>query len=88
MFSLTINTGELMMIGAIVVWGCYTIIARRLDVPAIAATAVQVVMATVTLAPFALAVGVRFPDTPAEGGRSRTSPSSPRWAPTCSGTSH
>ena len=66
-FSLSINTGELMMIGAIVVWGSYTIIARRLDIPAIAATAVQVVIATVTLAPFALALNVRLPETPAEG---------------------
>ena len=55
------------MIGAIVVWGFYTIIARRLDVPAIAATAVQVVMATVSLAPFALGLNAQFPDTPAEG---------------------
>lgn len=66
-FSLSINTGELLMIGAIVVWGFYTIIARRLDVPAISATAVQVVIATVTLAPFAVAMNVQFPDTAAEG---------------------
>ena len=66
-FSLSINTGELLMIGAIVVWGFYTIIARRLDVPAISATAVQVVIATVTLAPFAVALSVQFPDTAAEG---------------------
>jgi len=65
--SLSINTGELLMIGAIVVWGGYTIIARRLNVPAIAATAVQVAMATVTLAPLALALQVRLPNTPAEG---------------------
>jgi drug/metabolite transporter (DMT)-like permease len=65
--SLSTNTGELLMIGAIVVWGFYTIIARRLGLPAIAATAVQVVLATVTLAPFALALNVEFPDTPAEG---------------------
>ena len=65
--SLSINTGELMMIGAIIVWGFYTIIARRLTVPPIAATAVQVVIATVTLAPFALAMNVQFPDTAAEG---------------------
>ncbi len=65
--SLAINTGELMMIGAIIVWGFYTIVARRLAVPPIAATAVQVVIATVTLAPFALAMNVRFPDTAAEG---------------------
>ena len=31
--SLAINTGELMMIGAIIVWGFYTIVARRLAVP-------------------------------------------------------
>lgn len=66
-FSLSINTGELMMTGAILVWSFYTIIARRLDVPAISATAVQVVIAAVTLAPFALALNVRFPDTSAEG---------------------
>ncbi len=66
-FSLSINTGELLMIGAIVVWGFYTIIARRLDLPPIAATAVQVVIATVTLAPLALAMNVQFPDTAAEG---------------------
>ena len=65
-FSLSMNIGELMMIGAIFVWGCYTIIARRLDVPAVAATAVQVVIATVTLAPFAFAMDVRLPETPAE----------------------
>lgn len=65
--SLSTNTGELLMVGAIVVWGFYTIIARRLGLPAIAATAVQVVLATVTLAPFALALNVEFPDTPAEG---------------------
>lgn len=64
--SLSINTGELLMIGAIIVWGGYTIIARRLGVPPIAATAVQVAMATVTLAPLALVQHVRLPDTPAE----------------------
>ncbi|MCU1547209.1 MAG: multidrug transporter [Arthrobacter sp.] len=66
-FSLSINTGELLMIGSIVVWGFYTIIARRLDIPAIAATAVQVAIATVTLAPVALATNVRLPETAAEG---------------------
>ena len=64
--SLSLNIGEVMMIGAIFVWGCYTIIARRLDVPAITATATQVVIAGVTLAPFAIAADVRLPETPAE----------------------
>lgn len=66
LISLSLNVGELLMIGAILVWGCYTIIARRLEVPAIAATAVQVVIAAVTLAPFALAMNVKLPETPAE----------------------
>jgi drug/metabolite transporter (DMT)-like permease len=64
--SFSINTGELQMLGAIVVWGFYTIIGRRLDVPPIAATAVQVAIATVTLAPFALALNVGFPEAAAE----------------------
>ncbi|MBT2535174.1 DMT family transporter [Arthrobacter sp. ISL-69] len=66
-FSITFNAGELLMIGAIVVWGFYTIIARRLGLPAIAATAVQVVMATAILAPFALGAGAAFPATASEG---------------------
>ncbi|WP_104172232.1 DMT family transporter [Arthrobacter sp. Y81] len=66
-FSITFNAGELLMIGAIVVWGFYTITARRLGLPAIAATAVQVVMATAILAPFALGAGAEFPATAAEG---------------------
>lgn len=64
--SLTLNFGEVMMIGAILVWGCYTIIARRLDIPAITATATQVVIAGLTLAPFAVASDVRLPETQAE----------------------
>lgn len=66
-FSITFNTGELIMIGAITAWGLYTIIARRLGLPAIAATAVQVVMATAVLCPVALAAGATFPSTAAEG---------------------
>jgi drug/metabolite transporter (DMT)-like permease len=66
-FSITFNAGELLMIGAIVVWGFYTIVARRLGLPAIAATAVQVVMATAILAPFAIGTGAEFPATAAEG---------------------
>jgi drug/metabolite transporter (DMT)-like permease len=61
------NTGELLMLGAITVWSFYTIIARRLGLPAITATAVQVVMAAALLAPVAVASGVRLPVTPGEG---------------------
>jgi drug/metabolite transporter (DMT)-like permease len=66
-FSITFNPGELIMIAAITVWGLYTIISRKLGLPAIAATAVQVAMATVVLAPIAVAAGAGFPSTPAEG---------------------
>ena len=66
-FSITFNTGEMLMIGAIVVWSFYTIVARRLGLPAIAATAAQVLIATAILCPFALATGARFPATAAEG---------------------
>lgn len=64
--GLSINRGELQMMGAILAWGFYTIIARRLELPAITATAVQVAIAGVSLAPFALAMDVRFPQTPTE----------------------
>lgn len=62
---LSVNTGELLMLCAIAVWGLYTITARRLDLPAITATAVQVAMATISLTPIALAAGAGLPDTAA-----------------------
>jgi drug/metabolite transporter (DMT)-like permease len=66
LFTFSIETGELLMIGAILVWAGYTIIARRLGLPAIAATAVQVAMASLTLTPLALAMVVGMPETQAE----------------------
>lgn len=65
--GLSFNTGELLMLAAITVWALYTIIARRLGLPAIAATAVQVSMAGLTLAPVALAAGAALPDDAAGG---------------------
>ncbi|MDQ0677593.1 drug/metabolite transporter (DMT)-like permease [Arthrobacter pascens] len=62
-----VNTGELLMLGAITTWAFYTIIARRLKLPVITATAIQVAMAVVLLAPVALVSGVRLPATAAEG---------------------
>jgi drug/metabolite transporter (DMT)-like permease len=66
LFTFSIETGELLMIGAVLVWGGYTIIARRLGLPAITATAVQVAMASLTLTPLALAMDVGLPETQAE----------------------
>jgi len=65
-FSIRFNFGDLLMLAAIAAWGFYTIISRRLGLPAIAATAAQVVMATVLIAPAALAAGTEFPSTAAE----------------------
>lgn len=65
LLKISFNLGELMMLGAITVWAFYTIIARRLAVPAITSTAVQVAMATVILAPVAVATGAHLPETAA-----------------------
>jgi drug/metabolite transporter (DMT)-like permease len=67
LLTFSINKGELLILGAITVWGLYTILARRLGVPAITSTAVQVAMAAVVLSPLALVTGASLPETPAEG---------------------
>lgn len=67
LLTFSFNTGELLIVGAITVWGVYTIIARRLNIPAITSTAIQVAMAALTLSPLALATGAGLPATPAEG---------------------
>lgn len=60
-FTLEFNAGDLLMLGAIVVWSLYTILGRGLKVPPITATAVQSTMIAVPLAPFALAGGATWP---------------------------
>ncbi len=67
LLTFSINKGELLILGAITVWGLYTIIARRLSIPAITSTAVQVAMAAVVLSPLALVAGAGLPGTPSEG---------------------
>ncbi|MDJ0338763.1 DMT family transporter [Cryobacterium sp. PH31-O1] len=57
----TPNAGDVLMIGAIVVWSLYTIVGRGLPVPPITATAVQGTFVAVLLAPVALASGVSWP---------------------------
>lgn len=66
LLTFSIGVGELLMLGSITVWGLYTILARRLKVPAITSTAIQVAMAAVMLSPFALAAGAAFPATATE----------------------
>ena len=67
LLTLSIDAGELLIVAAITVWGFYTITARRLSVPAITSTALQVAMAAVVLVPFAAATGAGLPATAPEG---------------------
>ncbi|MFF1251067.1 DMT family transporter [Pseudarthrobacter sp. NPDC058329] len=67
LLTFSINKGELLILAAITVWGLYTILARRLSVPAITSTAVQVAIAAVVLSPLALITGAGLPETPGEG---------------------
>lgn len=55
------NLGDLLMLGAILVWSLYTIFGRGLPVPPITATAVQSTMIAVLFTPFALAGGATWP---------------------------
>ena len=59
--STTPNEGDLLMVGAIVVWSLYTIAGRSLAAPPIAATGVQAAMTAVLLAPVALLTGAHWP---------------------------
>jgi drug/metabolite transporter (DMT)-like permease len=60
--SLELNVGDLLMLGAIVVWSVYTIGGRSLaGVPPIASTAVQATIAALVMAPFAAAGRVHWP---------------------------
>ncbi|WP_108250710.1 DMT family transporter [Planctomonas deserti] len=61
-FSAGLNPGDLLMIGAILVWSLYTILGRGLSAPPITATAVQAVLTVVLLAPVALGTGAQWPD--------------------------
>ncbi len=60
-FTRTPNTGDVLMVGAIVVWSLYTIVGRGLPVPPITATAVQGTIVAVLLAPGALLSGASWP---------------------------
>ncbi|HZK58503.1 MAG TPA: DMT family transporter [Cryobacterium sp.] len=63
-FSMRHNEGDLLMIGAIVVWSLYTIFGQSLTVPPITATAAQAVIAAVLLAAVALLTGASWPSEP------------------------
>ena len=61
LLGLRFNVGDLLMVGAILAWTAYTLGVRRLQVPVLAATAVQVVLTVVVLAPVLLVTGLQLP---------------------------
>lgn len=61
LLALRLNSGDLIMLVAVVVWSAYTLGSQRLGLPALSATALQVVLAAVALTPFALVAGVQAP---------------------------
>lgn len=53
--------GDLLVVGAVIVWSAYVIVSRRLATPPVTATAVQAVIAVVTMLPLVAVVGVTLP---------------------------
>ncbi|MCM3039483.1 DMT family transporter [Paenibacillus motobuensis] len=61
-FKLEYNTGDLLMILAILVWTFYSILGKKiLSIPPISATAVSVLIALIILLPFVLYTGLQIP---------------------------
>ncbi len=58
------GAGDLLIIGAVLAWTVYSLIARRLRTPPITATAVQAVFAVVTMLPLIAVTGVSLPSSP------------------------
>lgn len=61
-FRAEYNQGDILMIGAVVVWTFYSIIGKNIAVPPITATAVSSLFAMIILAPFALKQGINLSD--------------------------
>lgn len=59
-----LNTGELLMIGAVLVWTAYTLIGRGSPTRPITGSAVQAVMAVVVLTPVIAITGLTLPAEP------------------------
>ena len=66
--TLSFNSGDVLMLGAVAVWTAYTLIGRRLGLPVLAATAVQVVLTTIVLTPVVLLTGFSTPPDRAAWG--------------------
>ncbi|GAA1503095.1 drug/metabolite transporter (DMT)-like permease [Agromyces terreus] len=60
-FAQGFGVGDLLVLGAVVAWTVYSIIARRLTTPPITATALQAVFATLTMLPVIAFTGLTMP---------------------------
>lgn len=64
LLALSFNTGDLIMLLAVLAWTAYTLAGRRLGVPPLASTAAQVVLVVLVLTPVTLATGLESPTEP------------------------
>lgn len=62
LLALRFNSGDLLMLASILVWGFYTILSRRVGIPAITSTALQAVLAVLCLLPAAVLTGAGLPE--------------------------
>lgn len=60
-FTIDYNTGDLLIIGAVIVWTAYSILGKKLtNVPSITSTAVSGLLSTIILLPFVFIQGIDF----------------------------
>jgi drug/metabolite transporter (DMT)-like permease len=61
-FHIDYNQGDLIMLLAILVWTCYSIIGRKIKtIPPISATAISVLLGLIIMLPFILFSGINYP---------------------------
>lgn len=61
-FYIDYNQGDLIMLLAILVWTCYSIIGRKINtIPPISATAISVLLGLIIMLPFILDSGINYP---------------------------
>ncbi len=55
------NTGDLLILGSVLVWSAYSLVGRRVKTPPVTATAVQAVFAVIIMAPIVAVAGLQLP---------------------------
>lgn len=64
LLALRFNTGDLVMLLAVLTWTAYTLLGRRVGIPPLASTAAQVLLGVLVLTPFTFAAGLDLPPDP------------------------